>query len=231
MIPAHARRWLCGSLSKICWHPNKWSSISFSHWQCPLHRDFSFSCFVGLLITLWFVYFLMLFADNNIIIYFYLLSRIPGNTRNAYSIRFTRNTSQWREKEIILRKGYNCTYHSRFIAEASQIFLRDAHVLPKFLAMSNIADVARYNCMMLLSTSNISYSSLLYDTILIRLLTADKTNTSFSKYRVIVRELIKQIIVIHVSRRIIYYKLSVSSRVVSGTEQKNSNSAFLPWMS
>jgi hypothetical protein len=39
---------------------------------------------------------------------------------------------------------YIHTYHSRFIlegvAEASQIFLRDAHVLPK-LAMRNTADV------------------------------------------------------------------------------------------
>jgi hypothetical protein len=37
------------------------------------------------------------------------------------------------------------TYHSRFIpvgvAEAFQIFLRHAHVLPKLLAMSNTADV------------------------------------------------------------------------------------------
>jgi hypothetical protein len=39
---------------------------------------------------------------------------------------------------------YIHTYHSRFIpvgvAEASQIFLQDAHVLPK-LVMSNTADV------------------------------------------------------------------------------------------
>jgi hypothetical protein len=28
----------------------KWSSISFSHWQCPSHRGFSFPHFLGLLI-------------------------------------------------------------------------------------------------------------------------------------------------------------------------------------
>jgi hypothetical protein len=37
------------------------------------------------------------------------------------------------------------TYHSRFIpegvAEASQIFFRGTHVLPKYLAMRNTADV------------------------------------------------------------------------------------------
>jgi hypothetical protein len=36
-------------------------------------------------------------------------------------------------------------YHSRFlpegVAEASQIFLRDAHVLPKYLAICNTADI------------------------------------------------------------------------------------------
>jgi hypothetical protein len=33
-----------------CWHATKWSSISFSHWQCPSDGDFSFLRFVGLLI-------------------------------------------------------------------------------------------------------------------------------------------------------------------------------------
>jgi hypothetical protein len=37
------------------------------------------------------------------------------------------------------------TYHSRFIpggvAEVSQIFLRDTHILPKLLATRNTADV------------------------------------------------------------------------------------------
>jgi hypothetical protein len=46
---------------------------------------------------------------------------------------------------IKLKTTYIHTYHSRFIpegvAEASQIFLRDAHVLPNYLAMSNTADV------------------------------------------------------------------------------------------
>jgi hypothetical protein len=47
---------LCGSISNIYWHANKWSSISFSHWQCPSDRVFSFPRFVGLLIlTLWYV--------------------------------------------------------------------------------------------------------------------------------------------------------------------------------
>jgi hypothetical protein len=40
---------------------------------------------------------------------------------------------------------YRHTYHSRFIpegvAEVSRIFLRDAHVLPKYFAMSSTADV------------------------------------------------------------------------------------------
>jgi hypothetical protein len=45
---------LCGTFSKICWHASKWSSISFSHWQCPSDGDFSFPRFVGLLIlSLW----------------------------------------------------------------------------------------------------------------------------------------------------------------------------------
>jgi hypothetical protein len=39
---------------KNYWHGNKWSSISFSHWQCPSDGDVSFSRFVGLLIlSLW----------------------------------------------------------------------------------------------------------------------------------------------------------------------------------
>jgi hypothetical protein len=47
------------------------------------------------------------------------------------------------ETRVILKQAH--TYHSRFIpvgvAKTSQIFLRDAHDLPKFLAMSNTADV------------------------------------------------------------------------------------------
>jgi hypothetical protein len=39
-----------GSISNIYWHASKWSSISFSHWQCPSDREFSFPRFVGLLI-------------------------------------------------------------------------------------------------------------------------------------------------------------------------------------
>jgi hypothetical protein len=35
---------------KNYWHANKWSSISFSHWQCPSDGDFSYPRFVGLLI-------------------------------------------------------------------------------------------------------------------------------------------------------------------------------------
>jgi hypothetical protein len=35
---------------KNYWHAIKWSSISFSHWQCPSDGDFSFPRFVGLLI-------------------------------------------------------------------------------------------------------------------------------------------------------------------------------------
>jgi hypothetical protein len=45
---------LNGSFSRIWWHANKWLSISFSHWQCPSDGDFSFPCFVGILIlSLW----------------------------------------------------------------------------------------------------------------------------------------------------------------------------------
>jgi hypothetical protein len=43
--------------------------------------------------------------------------------------------------------SYIHTYHSRFIpegvAEVSQIFHRDTHVLPTLVAMRNIADVTR----------------------------------------------------------------------------------------
>jgi hypothetical protein len=43
------------SISNIYWHASKWSSISFSHWQSPSDREFSFPRFVGLLIlSLWF---------------------------------------------------------------------------------------------------------------------------------------------------------------------------------
>jgi hypothetical protein len=39
---------------KNYWHTSKWSSVSFSHWQCPSNGDFSFPLFVGLLIlSLW----------------------------------------------------------------------------------------------------------------------------------------------------------------------------------
>jgi hypothetical protein len=39
---------------KNYWHATKWSSISFSHWQCPSDGGFSFPRFVGLLIlSLW----------------------------------------------------------------------------------------------------------------------------------------------------------------------------------
>jgi hypothetical protein len=41
---------ISGSISNIYWHASKWSSISFSHWQCPTDREFSFPRFVGLLI-------------------------------------------------------------------------------------------------------------------------------------------------------------------------------------
>jgi hypothetical protein len=37
------------AVSKICWHASNWSSISFSHWQCPSNGDI-FLRFVGLLI-------------------------------------------------------------------------------------------------------------------------------------------------------------------------------------
>jgi hypothetical protein len=32
---------------KKYWHASKWSSISFSHWQCPSYGDFSFPRLVG----------------------------------------------------------------------------------------------------------------------------------------------------------------------------------------
>jgi hypothetical protein len=35
---------------KNYWHASKWSSIFFSHWQCPSDGDFSFPRFVDLLI-------------------------------------------------------------------------------------------------------------------------------------------------------------------------------------
>jgi hypothetical protein len=45
-----------GVSSNIYWHASKWSSISFSHWQCPSDREFSFPRFVGLLIlSLWLI--------------------------------------------------------------------------------------------------------------------------------------------------------------------------------
>jgi hypothetical protein len=45
---------ISGVISNIYWHASKWSSISFSHWQCPSDRKFSFPRFVGLLIlSLW----------------------------------------------------------------------------------------------------------------------------------------------------------------------------------
>jgi hypothetical protein len=46
---------ISGYISNIYWHASKWSSISFSHWQYPSDREFSFPRFVGLLIlSLWF---------------------------------------------------------------------------------------------------------------------------------------------------------------------------------
>jgi hypothetical protein len=48
---------ISGSISSTYWNASKWSSISFSHWQCPLEREFSFPRFVGLLIlSLWFLF-------------------------------------------------------------------------------------------------------------------------------------------------------------------------------
>jgi hypothetical protein len=44
---------ISGSISNIYWHASKWSSISFSHWQCPSDREFSFPRFVGLLILVY----------------------------------------------------------------------------------------------------------------------------------------------------------------------------------
>jgi hypothetical protein len=45
---------ISGYISNIFWHASKWSSISFSHWQCPSDREFSFPRFVDLLIlSLW----------------------------------------------------------------------------------------------------------------------------------------------------------------------------------
>jgi hypothetical protein len=47
---------ISGPISNIYWHASKCSSISFSHWQCPLDHEFSFPRFVGLLIlSLWVV--------------------------------------------------------------------------------------------------------------------------------------------------------------------------------
>jgi hypothetical protein len=37
-----------GVISNIYWHASKFSSISFSHWQCPSDCEFSFLRFVGL---------------------------------------------------------------------------------------------------------------------------------------------------------------------------------------
>jgi hypothetical protein len=46
---------ISGYISNIYWHASKWSSISFSHWQCPPDREFSFPRFVGLFIlSLWY---------------------------------------------------------------------------------------------------------------------------------------------------------------------------------
>jgi hypothetical protein len=41
---------------KNCWHDNKWSSISFWHWQCASDRYFSFTRFVGLFNTKFMIY-------------------------------------------------------------------------------------------------------------------------------------------------------------------------------
>jgi hypothetical protein len=41
---------ISGSISNIYWHASKWSSISFSPWQCPSDSEFSFPRLVGLLI-------------------------------------------------------------------------------------------------------------------------------------------------------------------------------------
>jgi hypothetical protein len=51
---SYQSRVISGYISNIYWHASKWSSISFSHWQCPSDREFSFPRFVGLLIlSLW----------------------------------------------------------------------------------------------------------------------------------------------------------------------------------
>jgi hypothetical protein len=51
---------ISGSISIIYWHASKCSSISFSHWQCPSDREFSFPLFVDLLIqSLWFMLWLI----------------------------------------------------------------------------------------------------------------------------------------------------------------------------
>jgi hypothetical protein len=41
---------ISGPISNIYWHASKRCSISFSHWQCPSDREFSFPRSVGLLI-------------------------------------------------------------------------------------------------------------------------------------------------------------------------------------
>jgi hypothetical protein len=48
-------KWVTMWLSfKICWYATKWSSISFSHWQCPSDGDFSFTRLFGVLIlSIW----------------------------------------------------------------------------------------------------------------------------------------------------------------------------------
>jgi hypothetical protein len=60
-------------------------------------------------------------ALNSVALFSFPLSQFRGNYNNTY------------------------TYHSRFIpeevAEASQIFLRDTHVLPKLVSLRNTADV------------------------------------------------------------------------------------------
>jgi hypothetical protein len=48
---------ISGFISNIYWHASNWSSISFSHWQCPSDSEFSFPRFLGLIIlSLWFIH-------------------------------------------------------------------------------------------------------------------------------------------------------------------------------
>jgi hypothetical protein len=50
MLILYQRGVISGYISNIYWHASKWSSIFFSHWQCPSDCEFSFPRFVRLLI-------------------------------------------------------------------------------------------------------------------------------------------------------------------------------------